>query len=48
VGRHDPKMIYRRLRITQKSQRQLRMLKMASTNKEKEKIQSSQNSMKME
>jgi hypothetical protein len=43
----DPKRIQRRLRTTQNSQRQLRMLRMASTDREREKIQSSQNSVKM-
>jgi hypothetical protein len=43
----DPKRIQRRLRITQNSQRQLRMLRMAPTDREREKIQSSQNSVKM-
>jgi hypothetical protein len=47
VGRHDPKRIQRRLRITQNSQRQLRMLRMAPADREREKIQSSQNSVKM-
>jgi hypothetical protein len=47
VGRCDPKRIQRRLRTTQNSQRQLRMLRMASTDREREKIQSSQNSVKM-
>jgi hypothetical protein len=43
----DPKRIQRRLRTTQNSQKQLRMLRMASTDREREKIQSSQNSVKM-
>jgi hypothetical protein len=47
VGIPDPKRIQRRLRITQNSQRQLIMLIMAPTDKEREKIQSSQNSVKM-
>jgi hypothetical protein len=47
VGRRDPKRIQIRLRTTQNSQRQLRTLKMASTDREREKIQSSKNSMKM-
>jgi hypothetical protein len=47
VGRRDPKRIQRRLRITQNSQRQLRMLRMAPADREREKIQSSQNSVKM-
>jgi hypothetical protein len=47
MGRHNPKRIQRRLRTTQNSQRQLRTLKMASTNREREKIEISQNSVKM-
>jgi hypothetical protein len=43
----DPKRIQRRLRITQNSLRQLRTLRMASADKEREKIQSSQNLVKM-
>jgi hypothetical protein len=43
----DPKRIQRRLRTTQNLQRQLRTLIMASTDKEREKIQSSQNSVKI-
>jgi hypothetical protein len=45
---HDPKRIQRRIRKTKNLQRQLRMLKMASIGREREKIQSSQNSVKME
>ena len=37
----------RRIRITQNSERQLRTLIMASADREREKIQSSQKSMKM-
>jgi hypothetical protein len=48
LGRHDPKRIQRRVRTTQNSQRQLRMLKMASTDRERKKIKSYQNSVKME
>jgi hypothetical protein len=48
VGRRDPKNIQRRIRTTQNSQRQLRMLRMASVDREREKIKSSQNSVKME
>jgi hypothetical protein len=47
VGRHDPKRIQRRLRITQNSQKQLRKLRMASADREREKIQSPQNSVKV-
>jgi hypothetical protein len=47
IGFHDPKRIHRRLRITQNSQRQLRTLIMAPADREREKIQSSQNSVKM-
>jgi hypothetical protein len=43
----DPKRIRIRLRITQNSQRQLRTLRMALVDREREKIQSSQNSVKM-
>jgi hypothetical protein len=43
----DPKRIQRRLRITQNSQKQLRKLRMASTDREREKIQSPQNSVKL-
>jgi hypothetical protein len=46
VGRRDPKRIQRSLRTTQNSQRQLRTLKMAPTEREREKIQSSKNSVK--
>ena len=46
-SKYDPKRIYRRLRTTQNSQRQLRMLRMASTDREMEKIQISQNLLKM-
>jgi hypothetical protein len=48
VGRGDPKRIQRRIRITQDSQRQLRTVRMASTDREREKNQISQNSMKIE
>jgi hypothetical protein len=48
MGRHDPKRIQRRLRTTQNSQKKLRKLKMASTDREREKIQSLQNSVKLE
>jgi hypothetical protein len=47
VGRHDPKRIQRRVRITQNSQRQLRTVRMALADRERETIQSSQNSVKM-
>jgi hypothetical protein len=47
VGRRDPKRIQRRLRITQNSQKHLRKLRMASTDREREKIQSPQNSVKL-
>jgi hypothetical protein len=47
MGRHDPKRIQRRLRITQNSQKQLKKLRMASTDREREKIQSPQNSVKL-
>jgi hypothetical protein len=47
MGRRDPKRIQRRQRTTQNSQRQLRLLRMASTDKEREKIQSFQNSVKI-
>jgi hypothetical protein len=47
VERYDPKRIHRRLRTTQNAQRQPRTLKMASTDREREKIQSSQKSIKM-
>jgi hypothetical protein len=47
VGRRDPKGIQRKLRITQSSQNHLRKLKMASTNREREKNQSPQNSVKL-
>jgi hypothetical protein len=47
VGRRDPKMIQRRLRTTPNSQRQLMMLRMASIDREREKIQSSQKSVKI-
>jgi hypothetical protein len=43
----DPKRIQRRLRITQNSQKQLRKLRMASIDREREKIQSPQNSVKL-
>jgi hypothetical protein len=45
---NDPKRIQRRLRTTQNSQKKLMNLKMASEDREREKIQSPQNSMKME
>jgi hypothetical protein len=48
VGRCDPKRIQRRIRTTQNSQKQLRMLRMAPTDKEMEKNQNSKNSMEME
>jgi hypothetical protein len=44
----DSKRIQRRLRTTKNLQRQLRMLRMASKDREREKIQCSQNSVKME
>jgi hypothetical protein len=44
----DPKRIQRRIRIIQNSQRKLKMLKMAPADKERESIESSQNSVKME
>jgi hypothetical protein len=47
VNRTDPKRIQRRLRITQNSQKQLRKLRMASTDREREKIQSLQSSVKL-
>jgi hypothetical protein len=47
VGRRDPIRIQRRLRTTQNSQKQIRMLIIASTDIEREKIQSSQNPIKM-
>jgi hypothetical protein len=46
MGRRDPKRIHRRLRTTQNAQKQLRMLIMDSTNNKREKIESSQNSIK--
>jgi hypothetical protein len=47
VGRHDPKRIQRRLRITQNLQKRLGKLKIPSVDREREKIQSPQNSMKL-
>jgi hypothetical protein len=47
VGRRDPKRIQRRLRTTQNSQRQLRTLRRAAVDRERENIKSSQNSVKM-
>jgi hypothetical protein len=47
VGSHDPKRIQRRLRTTQNAQRKLRMLRMASIDRERETIQNSQNSFKI-
>jgi hypothetical protein len=47
VGRRDPKSIHRRIITTQNAQRQLEMLGMASADRERVKIQSSQNSVKM-
>jgi hypothetical protein len=43
----DPERIQRRIRTTQNSQRQHGMLRMASTDREREKIQIFQNSVKM-
>jgi hypothetical protein len=48
VGRHEPKRIKRILRITHNSHKKLRKLRMASADREREKIQSPQNSMKLE
>jgi hypothetical protein len=47
VGRNDPKRIQRRLRTTQNLQKQLRKLRMASVDREMEKIKIPQNSMKL-
>jgi hypothetical protein len=47
VGRHDPKRIQRRLRTTHNLQKKLGKLKMASKDKEREKIQGPQNSVKV-
>jgi hypothetical protein len=47
VGRRDPKRIERRLRTNQNVQRQLMMLRMASIDIKREKIQSFQNLVKM-
>ena len=47
VGMSDPKRIQKRLRITQNLQKQLKKLTMASTNREREKIQSPQNLVKV-
>jgi hypothetical protein len=47
VGSRDPKRIHIRLRTTQNLQRKLMMLRMALADREREKIQSSQNSVKM-
>jgi hypothetical protein len=43
----DPKRIHRRLRTTRDSQRKIMTLRMAREDREKEKIQSSQNLVKM-
>jgi hypothetical protein len=43
----NPKRIQRRLRTTQNSQRKLKMLRMASVDRERENFQSSQNSVKI-
>ena len=43
----DPKRIQRRLRTTKNLQKKLRKLRMASTDREREKIKSPQNSMKL-
>jgi len=47
MGRSDPKMIQRRLRITQNWKNHLRKLKMALADREREIIQSLQNSVKL-
>jgi hypothetical protein len=47
VERRDPKRIQRRKRTTQNAQKQLRMLRMDLANNKREKLQISQNSVKM-
>jgi hypothetical protein len=47
VGRLDPKRIQRRLRTNQNAQRKLRMLRMASTDRERKKNPNFQKSVKM-
>jgi hypothetical protein len=43
----DPKRIMRRIITIQNSQRKIKTLRMASVEREREKIQTSQNSLKM-
>jgi hypothetical protein len=43
----DPKRIHRKLNASQNSQKQLRKIIMASADREREKIQNSQNSVKI-
>jgi hypothetical protein len=47
VGRNDPKRSQRILRIAQNLQKKLRKLRMASVDREREKIQSPQKSVKV-